>query len=121
MCISWNTCYEFSILKDNFIIFFWKKNAFNTPLQQFLIFFIIINSTVVHIVLSERNCKRKITIKNPPTNNCNTMVHPNKKVFKPNHCWIYQAMDNLVEIKYTDWLSVPNDTKYFIVNKNFLP
>ena len=77
-------CFEFSLLNDNFIIIFREKpNRF----QQFFVtinYFclIIINATILQIVFSERKCKRNITVKNPLTNNYNTMVDPAKKIFQ---------------------------------------
>ena len=59
-----------------FLLFSLGKNLmyFKLLCNNSFIFLIIINTTVVQLVLSERKRKSKITVKNPLTNNCNTVV-----------------------------------------------
>ena len=86
-----NTCYEFPLLRETFIIIFREKpNCFKYSFVTIHYFcFIIINTKLVQIVFYERKCKRKITVKNPFTKKCNTMMDPVKIIFQLNQCWIW--------------------------------
>ena len=88
-------CYEFSFLDNTVIIIFCEiPNCYQyyfLTIHSF--FFVIINATIVHILFFERKRKRKITVKNPFTNNCNTMVDPAKKMFQLNQCWIWKHVN----------------------------
>ena len=44
--------------------------------------FATVNTTVVKKIFIESNCKSKVTVKSPLTNNCNTMVDPTKKIIQ---------------------------------------
>ena len=51
--------------------------------------FVITNAIVVQILFCEEKCKGKITVKNPLTNNCNTILYPTRKIFHLNQYWIW--------------------------------
>ena len=63
-----------------------KPNGFKYEFVTINYYFIIINATLVQIITSKRKCKRKTTVKNTPTNNCNTMRGTTKKVVQLNYC-----------------------------------
>ena len=79
-----NTRYEFSLLNDTFSILFWEKpNLFQYYFVTKNYFcFNITHATVVQILFCEKKCKRKITVKNSLTNNCNTTVDPANMIFQ---------------------------------------
>ena len=87
-----NTCYEFLLLNDTFsIIICQKTDFFQYSLVAINFFcFSIIYTTIVEVVFCERKSKRKITVKNPLTRSCNTIVDPAKIIFQLNHCWIWR-------------------------------
>ena len=104
-----NMCYDFSLLNDSFsIILCEKSNWFkysSTNINSFC--FIINNATLVQIFFCERKRKRKITVKNIFTKNCNTMVVPAKKIFQLNQCWIWiyvkQRIISIFFLQYVIW------------------
>ena len=84
------------ISKHNFMIFTSEWNLFFSLLgkpngfQYSLVtisyyYFIIINATLVQIFLCERNCKGKINIKIPLTNNCKKWWIPQRDYFNWNN------------------------------------
>ena len=107
--LSSNIIYGFLLLNKTHIFTCWgKPNVFQysfVTMHYFL--FVIIGATLVQLVMSERNYKRNITVKNPFTNNCNTMVDPTKIFFQLNSCckWRYvkQWIIPIFFLKYFIW------------------
>ena len=56
-----------------------KPNVFQQSFVT-IVFFVIISATSVHPSRSERKRKMNSTVKNLPTNNCNTMLDTTKKI-----------------------------------------
>ena len=75
----------FSSEGDFYFSMLGKYNGFQYSFVTIHFFCLIfINATVVQTFFSERKCKREITVKNPLTNNCNTMVDTTNKISQLN-------------------------------------
>ena len=60
-------------------------NIFKYPFVTIAYFwFIVIIATVAHLIMSDRNIKINIAVKNSLTTNCNTMLDDTKKSFELN-------------------------------------